>query len=71
MLTKYHKTLTQAVSQVNKQQVIAMNKFIEILNQQELNMGTNYNDFMVMNMLEGSKDLSTLSFKKLLSLVIV
>jgi hypothetical protein len=39
MIKQYHKTLGQAISQVNKQQLISWVKFIDILNQQELNMG--------------------------------
>ena len=69
MLSKYHITLGQVVSQHNKQMILNQNKFIELLDEQELNMGQEYNDFMISHMLKSSPDITQLNFKALLTLV--
>ena len=69
MLSKYYKSLSQIISQKNKQLIIPWGKFIDVLNQQELNSSPEQTDFMIMHMLEGSAGLTALSFKKLQDLV--
>lgn len=69
MITKYHVTLSQVVSQYSRQMTLNQKKFVEVLDEQELNMGQEYNDYMVSHMLKSSPDITQLSFKSLLSLV--
>ena len=69
MLSKYSVTLTQVVSQHNKQMVLTQKKFLDILAEQELDMGAEYNDFMMAHMLKGSPDINQMSFRELLTLV--
>lgn len=69
MLTKYNITLSQVISQYNRQMILNQNKFIDILEEQELNMGPEYNDFMISEMLKSSSDISQLNFKSLLTLI--
>ena len=69
MLSKYYKSLSQIISQTNKQLIIPWGKFIDVLNQQELNSSPEQTDFLITHMLEGSAGLTALSFKKLQDLV--
>lgn len=69
MLRQYFKSLSQVVSQTNKQLTLSCSKFVEVLNQLELSSSPELTDFMIMHMLEGSAGLNALSLKKLQELV--
>lgn len=56
--------------QYNRQLVFNQSKFIEILDEQELNLGREYNDYMVSHMLKSSPDITQLNFKALMTLVV-
>lgn len=69
LLTQFYKSLTQIVTQANKQQLVSWSKFMDILTQQELNGNPDVTDFMIIHMLEGSTGLDALNFKKLQELL--
>lgn len=63
------RTLSQAVTHFNKQLTLPVGKFIEILNSNELNMGQEANDYMIMEMLKDSDGVASLNFKRLQEMV--
>lgn len=69
MLKQYQKTLNQAVSHANKQFLIPIGKFVEILNQNELNIGQDATDYMIMEMLKDSDGVASLNYKKLQEMI--